>query len=528
MSKDGSIKATAGEIGGWKIGANSLSADNGNAIINAAVPYLGLGGADSFGQDGIWLGKDIDGTYKFYIGNDTQHMYWNGERLVMTGVFVGAIAHQIANTRLLCHFDNTTMGSLGQAATSITGSVSYPTGKFGKAISTASGYPSYSPSLFSSAQGTIMAWVKFNTVNNGTNHRLHTVAGAGSTYVMVYEYGGHLIFMAGTNGVDTGYNLVAGQWYHIAFTYDQTTFSTRMYVNGANVYSGSSYAFGGSPTAYAIGGYSSSGNNLLIDDYLHLDRVMDEYEILSIYASNASIIDSQENYTFVSPTGLAWMDENGIFAPDGSGNAVLGVITQDRIWGGQSLCAGRCLIGNGTSYMKWDKTTGSLIVAGEINAISGTISGTLSVGASGGLSAGGGDVVLNSSGITVLAGTGDINKLKWSSSSGRRLPPDVSMDEWLHFSEGVFSTGGTSLQRIKLYANAGIPISLELKGNKTVTSDLSLYINSALKLWIDGSTGAHLGDELTVGSTSIHASPGDLITTGNVRVRGGTLYFGTA
>ena len=201
-------------------------ADNGDAILNAAVPYLGLGGADSFGQDGIWLGKDVDGTYKLYIGNDTQHMYWNGERLVITGVFVGAIAHQIANTRLLCHFDNTTMGSLGQAATSITGSVSYPTGKFGKAINTASGYPSYSPSLFSSAQGTIMAWVKFNTVNNGTNHRLHTVAGAGSTYVMVYEYGGHLIFMAGTNGVDTGYNLVAGTWYHIAFTYDQTTYST--------------------------------------------------------------------------------------------------------------------------------------------------------------------------------------------------------------------------------------------------------------------------------------------------------------
>ena len=329
-----------------------------------------------------------------------------------------------------------------------------------------------------------MAWVKFNTVNNGTNHRLHTVAGAGSTYVMVYEYGGHLIFMTGTSGIDTGYSITAGTWYHIAFTYDQTTYSTKMYVNGVNVYSGNNYAFGGSPTAYAIGGFSSSGNNLLIDDYLHLDRVMDEYEILSIYASNASIIDSQENYTFVSPTGLAWMDENGIFAKDGSDNAVLGVITQDTIWGGQSLLQGDVLIGNGTSYMKWDKASGTLIVAGEINAIGGTISGTLSIGASGVLSAGGGDVTLNASGMTLLAGTADTNKVKWSSSSGADY---LQLYQWMNgsISEGVLTTGGTSLQRIKLYANAGIPISLEVKGNKTVTSDLSLYINSALKMFID-------------------------------------------
>ena len=33
---------------------------------------------------------------------------------------------------------------------------------------------------------------------------------------------------------------------------------------------------------------------------------------------------------------------------------------------------------------------------------------------------------------------------------------------------------------------------------------------------------------MTVGSTSINAAAGELITTGNVKVRGGTIYFGTA
>ena len=131
----GTITAAAGAIGGWSIGSGQISSDQ--AILNSSTPYLGLGGATAFGNAGIWFGKDGDGIYKMYIGDgNQQQMYWNGDRLVISGVFVGAIAHQLDNVKLLCHFDNSFAGHLGQVATQY-GTPTFSDGKFGKALNPA-------------------------------------------------------------------------------------------------------------------------------------------------------------------------------------------------------------------------------------------------------------------------------------------------------------------------------------------------------------------------------------------------------
>lgn len=82
---DGKLYATAGEIGGWNIGTEQLDADSGQAILNSAVPFLGLGGADAYGEAGVFLGKD-NNIYKVFVGNPLgSYLSWNGQDLVIVG-----------------------------------------------------------------------------------------------------------------------------------------------------------------------------------------------------------------------------------------------------------------------------------------------------------------------------------------------------------------------------------------------------------------------------------------------------------
>ena len=85
VGKDGKMYATGGAIAGWTINTDQFSADSGQAILNSAVPFLGLGGADVYGEAGIWLGKDA-GVYKLYIGDPAgNNLNWDGSSLSLTG-----------------------------------------------------------------------------------------------------------------------------------------------------------------------------------------------------------------------------------------------------------------------------------------------------------------------------------------------------------------------------------------------------------------------------------------------------------
>lgn len=79
----GTVYATAGEIGGWSIGAN-LSA--GGITLDPTTPAIRVGEASAFMVGaGVWIGKDGE-IYKLHIGNPSaDHLYWNGTTLYLSG-----------------------------------------------------------------------------------------------------------------------------------------------------------------------------------------------------------------------------------------------------------------------------------------------------------------------------------------------------------------------------------------------------------------------------------------------------------
>ena len=246
-----------------------------------------------------------------------------------------------------------------------------------------------------------MFWSKLSAINTGVYQYMFFARGSSSSYNTFIREGSGAYYVQAKFNMAGYYATLSAvpttEWTHFVMTWDHSQGTgVKVYVNGHldTTLTGSSQA--PSTTIPIAVGSSISGAYLhdgLIDDFAIVGRYMDEYEVMSIYHSNAPILAVGDIQTWVSPTGNAWLDEQGIFARDGSGNAVLGVATASVPWGGQSLLAGDVLIGNGTSYMKWDKTTGKLIVKGQVDADSGSLGalsviGNLSVGTGGAISSG--------------------------------------------------------------------------------------------------------------------------------------------
>lgn len=83
----GSITATAGSIGGWTIGASTLS--NGGISLDSSVPKITVGSATGYLTGaGIFMGS-AGGTYKFHIGNPSgNYLSWDGTNLAASGQWI--------------------------------------------------------------------------------------------------------------------------------------------------------------------------------------------------------------------------------------------------------------------------------------------------------------------------------------------------------------------------------------------------------------------------------------------------------
>jgi hypothetical protein len=85
VTVNGTITASAGNIGGWNISSTSLS--NGAAVINSSVPSISLGGPTGYlNGTGFWVGNDA-GTYKFFVGSPAANKYiaYDGNNLYIKG-----------------------------------------------------------------------------------------------------------------------------------------------------------------------------------------------------------------------------------------------------------------------------------------------------------------------------------------------------------------------------------------------------------------------------------------------------------
>ena len=83
----GTITATAGAIGGWAIGATSLS--SGSITLDSATPSIEIGAAtDYLTGIGIFLGLNA-GAYKFHVGDPVgNYIAWDGSALGTGGQWI--------------------------------------------------------------------------------------------------------------------------------------------------------------------------------------------------------------------------------------------------------------------------------------------------------------------------------------------------------------------------------------------------------------------------------------------------------
>ncbi|HNQ21280.1 MAG TPA: hypothetical protein PKI46_09485, partial [Bacteroidales bacterium] len=80
LTISGEITATTGDIGGWDIGATTLSS-NSLTLTSGENPYIGIG-TTSYSGAGIWLGKDTTWKASFYA-DANNYLLWDGAKLTI-------------------------------------------------------------------------------------------------------------------------------------------------------------------------------------------------------------------------------------------------------------------------------------------------------------------------------------------------------------------------------------------------------------------------------------------------------------
>ena len=92
----GKITATSGEIGGWTISEDMLSAGSGHSSVSMSGDdqLIRFGSGSTFTAneiDGILFGQDTDGKYKFGVGKGGSYIFFDGFFLVKIYRFVSGV-----------------------------------------------------------------------------------------------------------------------------------------------------------------------------------------------------------------------------------------------------------------------------------------------------------------------------------------------------------------------------------------------------------------------------------------------------
>jgi hypothetical protein len=223
----------------------------------------------------------------------------------------------------------------------------------------------------------------------------------------------------------------ADGWHHYCLIYDGT--QTRVYRDGEYV---GVHGYTPAAATYLYVGYNGAGAqcNALIDDLCLLDRAMTVdgsgncAELRAVYESDAPVFAESSRFNFrATPKGLVWADDDGLWVRATDGDTVLGVYGNDaatKSWGGQTMSAGDLLIGNSSAYAFWDDSAATLSVKGAITADSGSLTGFLTLGSSGGIYQGTGTAASPTTGLKIWNDTGvgrigayNAGELQWFNST---------------------------------------------------------------------------------------------------------------
>lgn len=453
VKKDGSIKASSGLIAGWTIGTDEISAGSGNFVLKAgASPYLGLGGATTWGETGIWLG-DNGGTYQMYIGEYLgPHIKWDGADLEVVGNIFSSSGEiggwTIGTNKIEAAGSDVTLQAGDYPFIGLDGSTGYNQTGIWLGKDTDDIYKMF----IGSPIGGHLRWDGSDLTIAGKMIFEEQEASLVSGWLIVAKGSGTFRSDVGSSDtqIDFGQAMTPGD-YVLVRAHDATGTAQSEYILVGALVSQTTYSVTRtSPQAWLNGTI-----------YQVLGQVGDGYIELSAEQQRMSVLEQT-----ATPT-----------APDEV--VRIGELTG---WQSASLAGNGLAIGDysGGTYLSYDPTNG-LLVKGTINADDGylgdlDIAGDLTVNATGRLVAGNGNVVIDPNGIVLCNYSNDIRfgmldrstYYGYGSIGGMWYGThDIHYQLWIGAYEGTqYSTDGTILRISSLddyygvftvFRNAGPP-----------------------------------------------------------------------
>jgi len=303
--------------------------------------------------------------------------------------------------------------------------------------------------IIDSTPGTFAAWVYMYgyPVSGETSYLFDSrdISNTNSPSLLIGASGGVVWQYNGASVISTAASSVGVRaWYHVAVTYDYTSGSQVLYVNGTQIGTSSSTT---PPSNFGaklfIGSRYTSVFMLngVIDDAVFVDRVLSADEVYALYNSGQAIQATTSPFQLMltgSGLGKVWGDSSGLFGQTSSGTASFALVNENGIsWAGGTLDAGDVMIGTSTTYLKWDTSLAELEVKGKISATSGSITNTLSVL---------GTLDVGSSGVIKSGATGYDSGTGWwldYNAGSPRFFIGNSAGNKLTYSAGTLSLSGT-------------------------------------------------------------------------------------
>jgi hypothetical protein len=211
---------------------------------------------------------------------------------------------------------------------------------------------------------------------------------------------------------------VRGDWFHIMVAYSGGT--ATLYVNGVQVAQMTGLtAMTTTPTALYLGTNSGFSNLLdgAIDDLFILSTSLVAEDAVELYNATQGAVVSDTLEIFLNELGEGRLSlrPQGIFAQNSVGSPTLALLNSaaNADWGGFTLGTGDLVIGNnvsGSAAIWWDKSAGIFGFYGD-----GVGTPQVTINTDGSVRAGGGNVILDAAGITIISPDAEdqINEIKW-------------------------------------------------------------------------------------------------------------------
>jgi hypothetical protein len=499
------IQAMGGRIGGWTIQNGMLTADGGNVKLNSYVPSISLGSATAFATGtGIWEGNE-GGVYKWRVGDPAGHLIsWDGSTLSVNGAITATAGNiggwTIGTNSISAGSGKATISSadpsikLGDATGFFTGA-GFFVGESGSTYSLHIGDPSGNYVKYDGSTGALT--MNGTVTTNSINPALQSF----TTNIIFSSTDNNTVsWAAGTIRLASGvtYSISAGNTGDMAaltYIFLDTSVSTTVLQTTTNY----SNAVGDNRLLLAAAQNHAAGASVI--PYTGQQPIIngtDQIAALSIVAGN--IASGAVTAGKISVTTLAAIQAN------------IGAATISDVL--TIAAAGGIYQGTGTFA---SPTTGLKVWNdGGVGRLATYLSGTPQVyfDTSGKLNAGGGGVALDASGISLAAGTGDVNSVLWRNSGAYLgavtgyITAGVETMNWT-----VGSTIYKTAIRLRAHPSTDASRGIDFYVGQLVTPEIRVL-----------STGVYVEHGINVGSV-IGATTGEIKTSGDVEV-GGTLLVG--